>query len=292
MALTETSPEDPEVVARRQARQQQKPRHFSPSPSHRQRDAQKNVPPLTTFTPAMFLEAEEDFTLPPPPRPAQASARVSEALAEAEKHSKAVQRNMWRMVAREKNRLYLEARQRLIDTRPEQRSERLSIVSEEGEEAVIRNVQVPSYLFSNNSGSSSRGPQEGASGDEKQAYAKLQEERARERFRFLKEGDQSRFEVGIITRHHLQVRGPAPERTPPREYVKLRSLDVIQMAMQNLESYAEQLPRVLQVRRTQSALETGKSLAARPENSAAGEEGDRPGEDAGGGGDPMDIDNE
>ena len=241
----------------------------------------------------MFLEAEEDFTLPPPP-PAQASVRLSESLAEAERHSKAVQRNMWGMVVREKKRLYQEARQKLIETPPEQRPERLSMVSESGEDLVLENLQVPGYLIS----SGNHHHHEGGGSDENRVRIKLQEERERERererFRFLHEGDPSRFEVGNITRYNLDLRPVDPEHMPPREYVKVESLNLVRMALMNLEGYAEQLPKVLQDRRTQTAQEIGKYLGERPANQAATTaepEGGGEGEDASGG-DPMDIDND
>ena len=265
-----------------QQQQQRRWRPSSPHPAHRRQEGWSDVPPLTSFVPAMFVEAEEDFTQPPPSQPADATTRLEQALAGTEQHSRAVQRNMWGMVVREKKRLEQEAQQRLLDAPPERRSERLSIVSALAEDALHENLQAPAYLLPLPGSRPREGSGEGRAPQEERerAYEK-------ERFRFLNEGDVSRFEVPIITRQDLQVRHPAPDRLPPREYVKVRSLDVVQMAMNNLEGYAEQLPRVLEAKRNRAAEEVARNLTALAPNRAAEEE-----EGGSGGGDPMDIDND
>lgn len=252
----------------------------------RQQEDWSEVPPLTSLVPAMFVEAEEDFTQAPPPEPAEATARLEQALAGTERHARAVQRNMWRMVVREKKRLHEEAQQRLLDAPPERRSERLSIVSALAEEAMLEHLQAPAYLLQGSR------PHEGIS--EGRA---LQEERERahekERFRFLNEGDVSRFEVDPITRHDLQARHPTADRLPPREYVKVKSLDIIHLAMQNLEGYNDQLLRVLEAKRYRAAEEVARNLTAPATNRPAAIEGEQEGGGGGGGGgDPMDIDND
>ncbi|RYP52039.1 hypothetical protein DL768_002722 [Monosporascus sp. mg162] len=244
----------------------------SPAPQGQQDDLEE-VLPLTTFTPAMFVEAQEDFTQPPPPLAPTATARLEEALAGIDSHAKAVQENMFSLVVREKNRLQKEVRKRMKDA-PVELRDRLSLVSEEGEEKVLDHLQAPGLVLF---------PPDYKHLDyEEVVQVQRRAVEEAERFRELDQGDQSRFEVGNITRHHLEFRNAVSFRTPPRDYYKVRSLDVVYLAMQNLEGYAEHVPYVKDMRRKAAADEIRENQSAiappanNPDTDVAGE--------------PMDID--
>ncbi|RYP45552.1 hypothetical protein DL769_011449 [Monosporascus sp. CRB-8-3] len=244
----------------------------SPAPQGEQCDSEE-VLPLTTFTPAMFVEAQEDFTQPPPPLAPTVTARLEEALAGIDSHAKAVQENMFSLVAREKNRLHQEVGKRMKDA-PVEMIGRLSMVSKEGEEKVLDHLQAPGLVLF---------PPDYKHLDyEEVVQVQRRAVEEAERFRELDQGDQSRFEVCNITRHHLEFRNAVPFRTPPRDYCKARSLDVVYLAMQNLEGYAEQVPYVKDMMRKAAADNIRENLSAmappanNPSTVAAGE--------------PMDID--
>lgn len=272
--------------------------------------------PLNTFTPAMFVEAEEDFALPPPPLPSDVPTRLRQTTAVVHAHAKAVHDNMWRMVVREKGRLHRELKQQLADLPPDQRkaSERLSMATSEGLDAVLDNVQAPEYLFSTIPSSTSRSLEPGLSASEEAYRATLALQGEVEKFKYLREDDHnhhhqhyqhdpsrpppSKFEVGPLTRYHLVPKNPAPGMTPPREYVRVRSLDVIQLAMQNLEGYAEQIPGMREAHRSEIArnLSGAPTAPAAPASTTATAAVSTARDDGAAtaveDGDPMDIDNE